>query len=215
MGNFLLKVIAVDDPNFSQCGREYRPPNGTDGQVYVPDPVVQNVPAVCRKSAWHGSWGPSSALGIFQYSKSGRKTQSADEARPPNWGVFSCACCENRLCGRIPAKRALPHRARRPVPRPRRTRRMLGGQERRRDAGPEEINKRGYLKEDRLFHTKDSRAQKVDYHYHAFDKLILLLGKGHRGGGRHLLPSALGPAAGGTRPDPPAHHRPGGAPGGW
>ena len=40
-----------------------------------------------------------------------------------------------------------------------------------------EINKRGYLKEDfRLFHLKDSRAQKVDYHYHAFDKLILLLG---------------------------------------
>ena len=36
-----------------------------------------------------------------------------------------------------------------------------------------EINKRGYLKEDfRLFHLKDSRAQKVDYHYHAFDKLI-------------------------------------------
>ena len=40
-----------------------------------------------------------------------------------------------------------------------------------------EISKRGYLKEDfRLFHLKDSRAQKVDYHYHAFDKLILLLG---------------------------------------
>ena len=40
-----------------------------------------------------------------------------------------------------------------------------------------EISKRGYLKEDfRLFHLKDSRAQEVDYHYHAFDKLILLLG---------------------------------------
>ena len=40
-----------------------------------------------------------------------------------------------------------------------------------------EISRRGYLKEDfRLFHLKDSRAQKVDYHYHAFDKLILLLG---------------------------------------
>ena len=40
-----------------------------------------------------------------------------------------------------------------------------------------EINKRGYLKEDfRLFHLKDSRAQKVDYHYHAFDKLVLVLG---------------------------------------
>ena len=37
--------------------------------------------------------------------------------------------------------------------------------------------KRGYLKEDfRLFHLKDSRAQKLDYHYHEFDKLILLLG---------------------------------------
>ena len=41
-----------------------------------------------------------------------------------------------------------------------------------------EVGKRGYLKEDfRLFHLKDSRAQKVDYHYHAFDKLILLLGE--------------------------------------
>lgn len=37
--------------------------------------------------------------------------------------------------------------------------------------------KRGYLKEDfRLFHLKDSRAQKLDYHYHEFDKLVLLLG---------------------------------------
>ena len=37
--------------------------------------------------------------------------------------------------------------------------------------------KRGYLKEDfRLFHLKDSRAQKLDYHYHEFDKLILFLG---------------------------------------
>lgn len=36
---------------------------------------------------------------------------------------------------------------------------------------------RGYLKEDfRLFHLKDSRAQKLDYHYHEFDKLVLLLG---------------------------------------
>ena len=40
-----------------------------------------------------------------------------------------------------------------------------------------EIGKRGYLHEDfRLFHLKDSRAQKLDYHYHEFDKLILLLG---------------------------------------
>ena len=39
-----------------------------------------------------------------------------------------------------------------------------------------EVGKRGYLKEDfRLFHLKDSRAQKLDYHYHEFDKLILLL----------------------------------------
>jgi AraC-like DNA-binding protein len=39
-----------------------------------------------------------------------------------------------------------------------------------------EVGKRGYLAEDfRLFHLKDSRAQKLDYHYHEFDKLILLL----------------------------------------
>ena len=37
-----------------------------------------------------------------------------------------------------------------------------------------EVGKRGYLAEDfRLFHLKDSRAQKLDYHYHEFDKLIL------------------------------------------
>ena len=40
-----------------------------------------------------------------------------------------------------------------------------------------EVGKRGYLKEDfRLFHLKDSRAQKLEYHYHEFDKMILLLG---------------------------------------
>ena len=40
-----------------------------------------------------------------------------------------------------------------------------------------EVGKRGYLHEGfRLFHLKDSRAQKLDYHYHEFDKLILLLG---------------------------------------
>ena len=40
-----------------------------------------------------------------------------------------------------------------------------------------EVGKRGYLKEDfRLFHLKDSYAQKLDYHYHEFDKMILLLG---------------------------------------
>lgn len=37
-------------------------------------------------------------------------------------------------------------------------------------------DKRGYLRENfRLFHLKDSRAQKLDYHYHEFDKIILLL----------------------------------------
>ena len=41
----------------------------------------------------------------------------------------------------------------------------------------ENADKRGYLKEGfRLFHLKDSRAQKLDYHYHEFDKLILMLG---------------------------------------
>ena len=40
-----------------------------------------------------------------------------------------------------------------------------------------EVGKRGYLNENfRLFHLKDSRAQQVDYHYHAFDKLVLLRG---------------------------------------
>lgn len=40
----------------------------------------------------------------------------------------------------------------------------------------ETADKRGYLKENfRLFHLKDSRAQKLDYHYHEFDKLILFL----------------------------------------
>lgn len=39
-----------------------------------------------------------------------------------------------------------------------------------------EVGKRGYLKENfRLFHLRDSRAQKLDYHYHEFDKVILLL----------------------------------------
>lgn len=40
-----------------------------------------------------------------------------------------------------------------------------------------EVGKRGYLNEGfRLFHLKDSCAPKLDYHYHEFDKLILLLG---------------------------------------
>ena len=40
-----------------------------------------------------------------------------------------------------------------------------------------EVGKRGYLHENfRLFHLKDSRAQQLDYHYHEFDKLILMLG---------------------------------------
>ena len=39
-----------------------------------------------------------------------------------------------------------------------------------------EVGKRGYLKENfRLFHLRDSRAQKLEYHYHEFDKVILLL----------------------------------------
>jgi len=39
-----------------------------------------------------------------------------------------------------------------------------------------EVGKRGYLNEGfRLFHLKDSLAQKMEYHYHEFDKLILLL----------------------------------------
>lgn len=39
-----------------------------------------------------------------------------------------------------------------------------------------EVGKRGYLNEDfRLFHLKDSRAQKLEYHYHEFDKLIFFL----------------------------------------
>jgi AraC-like DNA-binding protein len=42
---------------------------------------------------------------------------------------------------------------------------------------PQEADKRGYLLEDfRLFHLKDSLAQQMEYHYHEFDKLILLLG---------------------------------------
>ena len=40
-----------------------------------------------------------------------------------------------------------------------------------------EVGKRGYLNEEfRLFHLKDSRAQKLDYHYHEFDKLVIFLG---------------------------------------
>jgi len=39
-----------------------------------------------------------------------------------------------------------------------------------------EVGKRGYLHENfRLFRLKDSRAQKMEYHYHEFDKIILLL----------------------------------------
>ena len=40
-----------------------------------------------------------------------------------------------------------------------------------------DANKRGYLYENfRVFHLKDSRAPQLDYHYHEFDKMILLLG---------------------------------------
>ena len=39
-----------------------------------------------------------------------------------------------------------------------------------------EIGKRGYLHEDyRLFHLRDSRELKLDYHYHEFDKLVFPL----------------------------------------
>ena len=38
-------------------------------------------------------------------------------------------------------------------------------------------DKRGYLYEEfRLFHLRDSRAQQMDYHYHEFDKVVLVLG---------------------------------------
>ena len=38
------------------------------------------------------------------------------------------------------------------------------------------VQERGYLKENyRLFHLKDSRAQKLSFHYHDFDKIVLLL----------------------------------------
>lgn len=40
-----------------------------------------------------------------------------------------------------------------------------------------EADKRGYLREDfRLFHLKDTAAPEVGYHYHEFDKLVLVLG---------------------------------------
>ena len=40
-----------------------------------------------------------------------------------------------------------------------------------------EIGKRGYLDQDfRLVHLKDSLAQRIDYHYHEFDKLVFCLG---------------------------------------
>lgn len=40
-----------------------------------------------------------------------------------------------------------------------------------------EVGPRGYLNEDyRLFHLRDNRALKLDYHYHEFDKLVLQLG---------------------------------------
>ena len=40
-----------------------------------------------------------------------------------------------------------------------------------------EADKRGYLREDfRLFRLKDAEAPEVGYHYHEFDKLVLVLG---------------------------------------
>ena len=42
---------------------------------------------------------------------------------------------------------------------------------------PNGADKRGYLHEDfRFFHLRDQQAQEVEYHYHAFDKLVLVLG---------------------------------------
>lgn len=39
-----------------------------------------------------------------------------------------------------------------------------------------EVGKRGYLTEDhRLFHLRDNRDVKLDYHYHEFDKIVLQL----------------------------------------
>ena len=55
----------------------------------------------------------------------------------------------------------------------------------------ENYEKRGYLLEDfRLFHLKDDRGTKVNYHYHDFCKVVLLLsGSGHYTvqGRRYLL----------------------------
>ena len=43
--------------------------------------------------------------------------------------------------------------------------------------GTEDAGKRGYLRENfRFVRLKDSRAQQIGYHYHDFDKVILLLG---------------------------------------
>ena len=43
--------------------------------------------------------------------------------------------------------------------------------------GTEDAGKRGYLRENfRFVRLKDSRAQQIGYHYHEFDKVILLLG---------------------------------------
>lgn len=41
---------------------------------------------------------------------------------------------------------------------------------------PPDADKRGYLLEEfRLFHLKESRAQRFDYHYHEFDKVVVFL----------------------------------------
>ena len=93
-GELLLKVIAVDDPEFfHSVGGSTVLPMGTDGQVCVPDPVVQNVPAVLQKErigTAHG--GPSSALGIFfSIANPGEKHNRQMKPRPPNWGrLFLC-----------------------------------------------------------------------------------------------------------------------------
>ena len=73
-----------------------------------------------------------------------------------------------------------------------------------------EIGKRGYLEQDfRLVHLKDSLAQRIDYHYHEFDKLVFFLGGKVayvvEGVTYFLQPWDI--AAGAAQHDPPAHHR--------
>ena len=62
-----------------------------------------------------------------------------------------------------------------------------------------EADKRGYLLENfRLFHLKDTSTKTLEYHYHEFDKIILLLS-----GKVTYISSTLGFAAGASEPDSP------------